>query len=56
MNTCPNNVTINGVEVMDTSDIIEYFLDLAMCYEREELEMMLRFLIGMIEQGVILLT
>lgn len=35
MNTYPNNVIVNGVEVMDASDMIEYPLDLTIHYTRD---------------------
>lgn len=31
MNIYFNNVIVNGVEVVDVSDMIEYFLDLVIC-------------------------
>lgn len=38
MNTCSNNIIVNGVEVIDASDMVEYVLDSAMYYTREELD------------------
>lgn len=54
MNTHHNNVTVNGGEVMNASDLVEYTFE--GMRKREELGMMLRFLTWMAEQVVILST
>lgn len=35
MNPHHNNVTVNGVEIMDASDLVEYPLDLPICIRRD---------------------
>lgn len=35
MNTYHHSVTVNGVEVIDSNDMIEFPLDLAICYRRD---------------------